>query len=306
MPTGACGVNCDVCLLRLTDACSTCGPGTSAAATLKLEAQERILGAPCPILACARASGIAFCLRDCRLFPCESFRAGPYPFSQEFLAMQERRRSSAPRAYAADGSHLKVAREHWERLNQRDLLPLSAQTQFELTPDGLLVFRFLHRRIMVDPKSACLRRPVGAEWEKTDDPLLELVSVLYLVNVNDVYPLGRDIVSAQDLKEGHFFQGPHELMTAPLLERYASDPQRFRRDGAALGGEPVDMADAAVRLKPFPRLHLYYLLWEGDAEFPARLNVLFERSIEDVLAADAIWALVNRVSAELLNPLPAV
>jgi hypothetical protein len=219
-----------------------------------------------------------------------------------FPAMQEPRRSMPPRAYAADGSHLKVAKEYWERLKQKDLLPLSAQTQFELTPDGRLVFRFLHRRVMVDPASACLRRPVGASWERADDPLLELVSVLYLVNVRDVYPLGRDLVSPQELKEGHFFQGPHELKTAPLLERYGQDPQGFRRVCAALGGEPVDMADAAVRLKPFPRLHLYYLFWEGDAEFPARLDVLFERSIESVLAADAIWALVNRVSAELLNP----
>jgi hypothetical protein len=43
-------------------------------------------------------------------------------------------------------------------------------------------------------------------------------------------------------------------------------------------------------------------LWEEDEEFPARMNVLFERSIENFLAADAIWALVNRVSMELLKP----
>jgi hypothetical protein len=32
------------------------------------------------------------------------------------------------------------------------------------------------------------------------------------------------------------------------------------------------------------------------------MSVLFERSIENVLAADAIWGLVNRVSAEVLKP----
>jgi hypothetical protein len=216
--------------------------------------------------------------------------------------MQQRRRSFAPPAYAPDGSHLKVASEYWERLNRRDLLPLSAQTQFELTPDGRLVFTFLNRAIMVDPQSRCLRQPVAAGWEKMEDPLLELASVLYLVNVKDVYPLGRDIVGTQDLKEGHFFQGPHELKTAELLERYGRDLQGFRQISGTLGGEPIDMADAAVRLKPFPRLHLYYLLWEADDEFPARIQVLFERSIENVLAADAIWALVNRVSTELLKP----
>jgi hypothetical protein len=216
--------------------------------------------------------------------------------------MQKRRRSLPPPAYAPDGSHLQVAAEYWKRLNQRDHLPLSAQTQFELTPDGRLTFQFLNRLVMVDPKSRCLRQPVGSCWEKLDDPLLELASVLYLVNVKDVYPLGRDVIGTQDLKEGHFFQGPHELKTAPLLERFGQDLQGFRRAAKALGGEPVEMADAAFRLKPFPRLHLYYLLWEADEEFPARMRVLFERSIENVLAADAIWALVNRVSMEFLKP----
>jgi hypothetical protein len=301
MPTGACGVNCDVCQLRNVGTCSTCGPGTSREAERKLEAQQRILGSPCPILACARMNRIAFCLRDCASFPCNHFKAGPYPFSQGFLAMQERRRSLPPPAYAPDGSHLEVAAEHWDRLKQEDRLLLSARTQFQPTSDGQLVFKFLNREVMVDPQSGCLRRPSGSGWERVEDPLLELVSVLYLANVKDVYPLGRDIVGPKDLKEGHFFQGPHELRIAPLVERYGRDARGFRQAALKLDGELLDMADVAARLKPFPRLHLYYLLWEADDEFPARISVLFDRSIENVLAADAIWGLVTRVSAELLE-----
>ena len=216
--------------------------------------------------------------------------------------MQKRRRSLPPPAYAPDGSHLKVAAQYWERLKQTDLLLLSARTQFQPTSEGRLVFKFLNRDVMVDPISCCLRRPGGARWEKVDDPLLELATVLYLIHAQDVYPLGRDIVGPQDLKEGHFFQGPHELKIAPLVERYGRDLLGFRQATQKLGGEPLDMADVAVRLKPFPRVHLYYLLWGADEEFPARMSVLFERSIENVLAADAIWGLVNRVSAEVLKP----
>jgi hypothetical protein len=301
MPTGACGVDCDVCLLRLTGACSTCGAGTRIEAERKWEAQIRLLGSPCPILDCARTRRVAFCLRDCASFPCGHFRAGPYPFSQGFLAMQERRRSVPPPAYAPDGSHLRVALDYWERLKQKDLLQLSALTQFELTHDRRILFKFLNRNVWVDPESCCLRRPAESGGEMIEDPLLELVCVLYLINVKDVYPLGRDIVGPQDLKEGHFFQGPHELRLGPLVERYGKDLPAFRRAAQKLDGEGVAMADAAVRLKPFPRLHLYYLLWQEDEEFPARASVLFERSIENVLAADAIWALVNRVSTELLS-----
>jgi hypothetical protein len=216
------------------------------------------------------------------------------------MDMQERHRQETLPDYDPDGSHLKVAEHYWQRLEALDPLLIAARTQFQPAEAGLW-FRFLNRDVLVDPtaRRLCARR--GELWEAYDDPLLELAVVLYLIGVKDLYPLGREIVGPNDLKEGHFFRGPHEFKIAPLLDRFGGDVAGFRRAAAALGGEPLDMADAAFRLKPFPRVHLHYLLWEGDEEFPPRLTILFERSIENVLAADAIWALVNRVSRALLK-----
>lgn len=87
MPTAACGINCDVCKLHVKGSCSTCGPGTSLEAARKIRIQERLLGQPCPILACARMNQIDHCLRDCNAFPCENFSQGTYPFSQGFLVL---------------------------------------------------------------------------------------------------------------------------------------------------------------------------------------------------------------------------
>ena len=154
---------------------------------------------------------------------------------------------------------------------------------------------------MVDFEERCLKRMANDRWTKTDDPLLELATVLYLINVNELYPIDKDVVGVKDLKEGHFFQGPHALKTDALLKRYGQDLNGFRQSAEYLAGETRDMADATYRLSPFPRVHLYYLLWQGDEEFEPRLTVLFDRSIENVLAADAIWALVNRVSTALLD-----
>lgn len=214
--------------------------------------------------------------------------------------MEKIDRLIAPADDAPDGSHLRVAAAYWERLEAIDPLLLAARTQFQPAPEGGLLFRFLDAELMVDSGARCLRRRRDGLWEPCDDSLLELAVVLYLITVQDVYPLGRDIVGPNDLKEGHFFRGPHEFKTVPLIDRFGNNLAGFRQAAAALGGEPVAMADAGFRLKPFPRVHLYYLLWEGDEEFPPRLTILFERSIEKVLAADAIWALVNRVSAALL------
>jgi hypothetical protein len=267
----------------------------------KLAAQQRLLGSTCPILACAGLNRIEYCMRDCNQFPCDNFRAGPYPFSQGFLNMQARRLKERPPAFAPDGSRVTVAPEYWDQLLAREVNRLCNLTLFNPVSSGRMTFRFLQEDIMVDIDNRCLKRQGGNGWQKSDDPLLELVTVLYLVNVKDIYPIGSDIVGTKDLKEGHFFQGPHALKIDPLIKRYGRDLNGFRQAAEYLEGEARGMADAAYRLRPFPRVSLYYLLWEGDDEFEPRLTVLFDRCIEKVFAADAIWALVNRVSTALLQ-----
>jgi hypothetical protein len=301
MPTGACGIDCDVCKLNLLGTCSSCGPGTSLEAEKKLVAQQRLLGSPCSILACARMNQIEYCMRDCHQFPCDNFRAGPYPFGQGFLNMQQRRLKEKPPAFAPDGSRVSVDDAFWDDLLKRDIDTLCNFTLFEGDSFGHLKFHFLNENILVDLNERCLKRMQDGQWSKTEDPLLELATVLYLLNVNGLYPMDRDIVGVKDLKEAHFFQGPHTLRTEPLVRRYGTDLTGFSRVAEYLEGQRRDMADVAYRLLPFPRVPLYYLLWQGDDEFEPRVTVLLDRPLENTLAADAIWALINRVTTSLLE-----
>ena len=203
--------------------------------------------------------------------------------------------------YASDGSHLRQTDRQWQDLAQRSLEELANLTLALPLPDGRLQFRFLNEDIRVDiPNQRLLHIHDGCDIP-LEDPLLELVTLAYLNRVDAVLPLDRDIVGLQDLKESHFFSGPHELQTEPVLDRYGKDPQAFRQAVASLDGRMTDMADAAGRLLPFPRIPLYFLMWFADEEFPARLRVLFDRSIERFLPADAIWALVNRLARALAD-----
>lgn len=303
MPTGACGINCDVCKLRLLGICSSCGSGKSLEAQRKLDAQKRIFGGNCTILACACLSQTAYCMRDCGLFPCENFTLGPYPFSQGFLTMQARRLKEIPPAFDPHGHQVKVPPEYWDRLRDRDLNTLCNLTLGNPYGSDGMILHFLNEDILVDLENKCIRRLHGKVWEKTVDPLLELITLLYLGNVKSFHPLGKDMVSKNDLKEAHFFKGFHDLDLGPLLERYGNDMEGFKRAAEFLEGKPLDMADSAFRLLPFPRVPLYYLFWKGDDAdgFKPRISVLFDRSIEGYFAAAAIWGLVNRVSVTLLR-----
>ncbi len=216
--------------------------------------------------------------------------------------MDKSSNKQVPRAYSGDGSHLDVDAGYWDEVARRDRVALCNYTFFETVAPDQLQFRFLNQDVRVDLSNRCLLRNRESGWQMVDDPLLTLATVVYLKNISAVYPLGQDVVGVKDLKEGLFFAGPHELRTAPLLVRFGSDLQGFRRAGSALGGYPLDMADAGIRLLPFPRVPLYFLLWAGDEEFQPRLQVLFDRSIENFLPADAIWALVNRVAYTFEHP----
>jgi hypothetical protein len=61
MATGACGTDCSACRLNLVGMCTTCGSGRSQEGCKKLNAQHRMLGAPCPVLACAIEPRVAYC-----------------------------------------------------------------------------------------------------------------------------------------------------------------------------------------------------------------------------------------------------
>jgi hypothetical protein len=108
------------------------------------------------------------------------------------------------------------------------------------------------------------------------------------------------MVSVQEFRDAHFFQGSHKLKVGPLLQRYGNDVDGFKRAAERVAGECLELADTAYRVWAFPKMPIYYLLWRGDQEFESRLSILFDRSIESHFSSDAIWGLANLVSEILL------
>ena len=300
MPTGACGINCDACRLYSRKICSSCGSGTSAGGRKKMEAQKSLIGAPCPILACAVLNKIKYCMRDCDAFPCENFSDGSYPFSAGYLNMQKRRRSESKGIQAPYGSPVAVPPEYWDRLLETDIQELCPRAiVMSDGENGILVTAF-SEEIRIDLEKRELQKWKSDGWHVAEDPFLELMLLVYLNNVTSK-PFMNEMVTSKDLKDAHFFQGPHELETAGLIEKYGDNPAELITAGKRLGGINLQMADAAICLRPMPKIPVYYLLWGADEEFPAKISILFDRSIDDHLSADAIWGIVNATSDALLN-----
>ena len=214
--------------------------------------------------------------------------------------MQTRHRQEKLKAKAPYGGSVSVPAEFWDDLAQKDMVILCEAAGAVWDPPAGIRMRFLNQEIRVDVGHKGLERLEGEGWVPWEHPYLELMTLAYLLQVTHSR-VKDQMVGVMDLKDAHFFQGPHTIDTAPLVKRYGKDPEAFKAAGIQLGGEILDMADAAFCLEPFPKVPIYYLLWAGDDEFPAKMTVLFDKSIDLHLAADAIWGIVGLVSDALLN-----
>jgi hypothetical protein len=87
-------------------------------------------------------------------------------------------------------------------------------------------------------------------------------------------------------------RGSHALPLQKLSARYAGDVEGFLQRGAAYGGIPQSYGDASLLLHPFKVLPVVLILWAGDDEFPARSDLLLDKTSEAQLPPDILWSIM--------------
>ena len=128
-----------------------------------------------------------------------------------------------------------------------------------------------------------------------------LMVFVYLIEAKETKP-SHTWVSEKDLRGGStFFRGPHSLDVAALERLYGRDPEAFLRAGRKLGGSEILYGDKGFALEVFPKVPIAYVLWKGDEEFPARIGILFDSTIQDHFTLDVIWCMVAETSRRLVE-----
>ena len=192
------------------------------------------------------------------------------------------------------GQRIVVPEEYWQDLSQTDIKEVCSRSGATFQSNGAYVLGFFNSSLLIDTSTKQGYLDVGGTWAVLDQPLVVLLGLVYLLNASQV-DLSNDIIGVEQLKDSHFFQGPHKLKTEFVLKRYGSDPKGLDEAALKLGCEKLDLADMAYKFMVFPKIPVYCLFWRGDDEFPPNLKVLFDRTIESHLAADSIWGIVNLI-----------
>lgn len=141
---------------------------------------------------------------------------------------------------------------------------------------GLFYIRFLGRNYSVKFPEGLVTSDDGGEV-----PLEIKVCILhYLTHAGEAHVEGR-YISFKELPSGSIYITPFTNRTIrPLIGIFGKNPQKLIEAGEKLGGKKVEVGDHAVEIPVFPKIPITFVLWEGDEEFPASGNVLFDASAQ--------------------------
>ena len=181
----------------------------------------------------------------------------------------------------------------WTLLTDKEpgMICMLAEVQHDFTANKFTIQSF-GQEIFVDPTNYTITSytALGEKLLHGLGHFFDLAILWYLGRAKNV-PLSGRLISPTSLSGGEIFQrGTHVLPLDRLAGRYANDFESFYKMGLELGGQQLEHGDASVRLHPFPRVPVTFILWKGDDEFPARADMFFDTTCEQHLPTDVIWS----------------
>ena len=115
-------------------------------------------------------------------------------------------------------------------------------------------------------------------------------------------PITNKLIAFKELPGGgNYFRTFSKRAIEPLVEHFGEQPHVLIDIAGKLGAHTVAYGDVAVTVNAFNRVPITIVLWQGDEEFPAQGDILFDAAISDylstydvtVLCESIIWKLVK-------------
>jgi len=134
---------------------------------------------------------------------------------------------------------------------------------------------------------------------------LEQAFLLYYLSTADGAPLTGKWISFSELQDGRFYIQAFQGYTGQELVR-AFDDDRFAFEQAAqaLGGISHPLGDAAYIFQALPNAPLLAVYWQGDEDFPASCQILFDAAANHYLPTDAYAILGSFLTRMLIRSKP--
>ena len=131
----------------------------------------------------------------------------------------------------------------------------------------------------------------------------QILFLHYLYGTSSGAKISGEWISFQEVPDGRFYMSAFlKRAKDPLLDHFGKNPKIFvELTRNAYGAVPFDHGDHSVIVKALPLVPIAIVIWEGDEEFPPDGNILFDRSISNILSAEDIAWLAGMVIYPLIG-----
>lgn len=153
--------------------------------------------------------------------------------------------------------------------------------------EGYLYLRFCGSDYRISRADGHLFRREGGAWLPSDSHGEVLTLFDYLCDAKPGRAPARESVSMSSLGS-HVHTGLASA-SGPLEKAIDADPDAFRRACLALGGREKDSGDLSFELDLFPDLPVLLRFWHADEDFPAQLDLLWDKNALLFLRYETTW-----------------
>jgi len=193
----------------------------------------------------------------------------------------------------------KLAREQLAEIEDIEQLCLKSGARYLVTGSQKeIAIEYLNQSYRVTMPSIEILLTDSQEEVSVRDKVLILH---YLLSAKGA-PATNQLIAFKELPGGgNYFRTFSKRAIEPLVEHFGEQPHLLIDTAGELGGHRVAYGDVAVTVNAFNRVPVTVILWQGDEEFPAQGDILFDAAISDylstyditVLCESIIWKLVK-------------
>jgi len=140
-----------------------------------------------------------------------------------------------------------------------------------------------------------------ASDKEKDVPIQEQVLILhYLTAGNNSKTTGRWVAYREIPGASFYFSAFVKRAIDPAKKVFGNNVAGLLKAAKKLDGAAIEAGDTGLEFQLFPRVPLQLILWQGDDEFPAEANILFDEIIEKILSPEDIAWLAGMLIYRLI------
>lgn len=173
-------------------------------------------------------------------------------------------------------------------LSSESLDTIAGTSGFSIKDDWTVIVPFLNRTYQVSYPDFEF---TDADAPEKEVPIAEQVLILhYMTALSDVRPSGKWIAYREIPGAAFYFSAFVKRAADPAKNMFGANIEALHTAAPKINGRRIDEGDAGYEFWVFPKVPLRIIIWEGDEEFEASANLLFDQTAGSFLSPeDAAW-----------------